>query len=73
MEGISAKDKGLLAVLQKLKIDTPEDLEKALEFKGGVVKEKVYVEKSSSSGKYPRISLFYGEPGKGEVSYRTWH
>lgn len=24
------------------------------------------------SAKFPRIALFYGETGKGEVSYRTW-
>ena len=72
MEAITAEDKGLLDALHKLKIATPEELEKTLESKAEIIKEKVYVEKSNTSGKYPRISLFYGEPSKGEVSYRTW-
>ena len=30
------------------------------------------LENATSSTKFPRISLFYGETGKGEVTYRTW-
>ena len=65
MEAITAEDKGLLDALHILKIATPEELKNALERKVEIVK------KSSTSGKYPRISLFYGDKDKGEVSYRT--
>lgn len=63
-EPVSVEQRGLLLALEKMKIETPEQLEEQLHQK--VKEEKTVL------GKYPRISLFYGEPNKGEVNYRTW-
>ena len=63
----------MLGALEKLQVSIHEELENldrngAAEQKEIVIKE----EKVRDPGKYPRISLFYEEQGKGEVNYRTW-
>lgn len=57
----------MLTALEKLSITSPAELEKLVKKETVVVK----VEKTVT-GKYPRISLLYGKPGKVEVSCRTW-
>ncbi|KAH3876242.1 hypothetical protein DPMN_000079 [Dreissena polymorpha] len=68
-QSISEEEIALLKVLKKMKLDDPEQLEDVLT-KKSMKQEEKYQEKDSL--KFPRISLFYGEPGKGEVSYRAW-
>lgn len=74
---ITEEDKNLLDVFKHLKIkppvkvESPEDLEHYMEYyvqqtdkdKGDVTKIKTLS---------PKISVFYGESGKGEVTFPTW-
>ena len=72
-EGLTEEQKALLGALEKFRVSTPEDLENLLKNAAAEQKEVVIKEeKVRDPGKYPRISLFYGEKGKGEVNYRTW-
>ena len=45
------------------KVETTEDLEKFM---------KDYEKDSTERRQFPRLSIFYGEEGKGEVGYQTW-
>jgi len=72
-ETLTEEQKALLGALEKLRVSTPEELETLV--RNGAAEQKEIVikeEKVRDPGKYPRISLFYGEQGKGEVNYRTW-
>jgi len=72
-EILSEEQKALLGALEKLRVSTPEELETLI--RNGAAEQKEIVskeEKLRDHGKYPRISLFYGEQGKGDVNYRTW-
>lgn len=59
---ISPDDKALLEAVKSIHLETKEDFDK-------FVKHKLV---SQSIAQPPRVSFFYGEPGKGEVSYPSW-
>lgn len=80
---ISEEERQILDVFHKLsvkpeKMETPEDLitfvEYVKSFKSGP-STKVVTDESSSKGSYqfPRISTFYGEDNKGDVSWETFY
>ena len=45
------------------KVETTEELEKFM---------KDYEKDGTDRRQFPRLSIFYGEEGKGEVGYQTW-
>ena len=82
---VTAEDLKLLELIHNLKeppkVDTMDDLvsymkhynEEEPDFsKLGAAGKTVKEETTIISSKFPRISLFYGETGKGEVTYPTW-
>lgn len=71
-ENISQESKTLLEALKKMKIETVSDFEHFLQKEKEKSASTSNVKETKEATKYPRISLFFGETGKGEVSYRTW-
>ena len=65
------KSAALLEAMKKLNIESVADFKIYMG-----LREKEVLDTSSKevkeTTKYPRISLLFGEKGKGEVSYRTW-
>ena len=58
----------LIGAIRKLKVkpekvETTEELEKFM---------KDYEKDGSDRRQFPRLSIFFGETGKGEVTYQTW-
>lgn len=83
MAQISEEDKKLLEAFHSLtvkpKIESTEDLMsfmkhmgKEMEKDAGTASETGAIPKTTSTHHYPRISTFYGEPNKGEVSWPTF-
>ena len=81
---LSDEDRKLLAAFHDLgpspKVDTTGDLISFIKHYGAELLEEEHGKMGLTSKptmevinlKFPRISLFYGEDGKGEVNYQTW-
>ena len=74
-DDISDAEKKIIEAFRKLpvtpKVETPEDLTKFMADYGGMM-AMGKGPKEHSGVQYAKISTFFGEPGKGEVSYPTW-
>ena len=72
MAELSDEDLALLEAIKELKIESKSDLQQYVQ-QVRTAETRTIVREPKLTYNYPRISLFFGEPGKGEVvSYRTW-
>lgn len=67
-EDVTEHELKLIGAMRHLKIkpekvETTEELEKFM---------KEYEKEGTDRRQFPRLSIFYGEEGKGEVGYQTW-
>lgn len=73
MAQVTEEEKELLEAMKVHKIETKSDFEQFIQAQNPASPPSGAVPKfEAPSVKFPRISLFFGEPGKGEVTYRTW-
>jgi hypothetical protein len=78
---VTADDLKLLKAFHELKVEVKPKVEKTEDLLSFIKHYGAELNKDEASGatpktiishQFPKISQFYGEPGKGEVSFLTW-